>query len=106
MATENRTDYITTYTPSLLEPIARDDQRLALGITGDKLPFKGMDIWRAYEFTWLNSRGKPEVAVADFQIPSKSKNLEYVKEYYLHSWWHIGTSISIFFGLNELLICI
>ena len=31
---------------------------------------------------------------------------EYVKEYYLHSWWHIGTSISIFFGLNELLICI
>lgn len=31
---------------------------------------------------------------------------EYVKNYYLHSWWHIGTSISIFFGLNELLICI
>tara|TARA_Y100000591_G_scaffold271775_1_gene247053 strand:- start:11264 stop:11875 length:612 start_codon:yes stop_codon:yes gene_type:complete len=30
---------------------------------------------------------------------------EYTKQYYLHSWWHIGTGLSIFFGLNELLIC-
>tara|TARA_B100001063_G_scaffold167716_1_gene156764 strand:- start:6535 stop:7152 length:618 start_codon:yes stop_codon:yes gene_type:complete len=29
----------------------------------------------------------------------------HVKPYYLHAWWHVGTSISIFFGLNELLIC-
>ena len=28
-----------------------------------------------------------------------------VKQYHLHAWWHVGTSISIFFGLNELLIC-
>lgn len=26
--------------------------------------------------------------------------------YHLHAWWHMGTGISIFFGLNELLICI
>jgi len=75
MASGERTNYVTTYTPSLLEPIPRDDQRQTLGITGDKLPFNGMDIWRAYEFTWLNISGKPEVAVADFQIPSKSVNL-------------------------------
>ena len=31
---------------------------------------------------------------------------EYVKDYYLHALWHVGTSISIFFGLNELLICV
>ena len=29
----------------------------------------------------------------------------YTKPYYLHAWWHVGTSISIFFGLNELLLC-
>lgn len=31
---------------------------------------------------------------------------DYVKPYYLHAYWHIGTSISIFFGLSELLICV
>ena len=31
---------------------------------------------------------------------------EYVKDYYLHALWHVGTSISIFFGLNELIICV
>lgn len=27
----------------------------------------------------------------------------YVKNYYLHAVWHIGTSISIFFGINSIL---
>ena len=26
--------------------------------------------------------------------------------YHLHAWWHIGTGVSVFFGLNELVICI
>jgi 7-cyano-7-deazaguanine reductase len=34
-----------------------------------------MDIWNAYEFTWLLSNGKPEVALAQFQVPVKSANL-------------------------------
>ena len=25
--------------------------------------------------------------------------------YHLHAWWHIGTGVSIFFGLKEILIC-
>ncbi len=66
MATDNLMEYVTTYTPSLLESVARQQQRQTLGISGDTLPFKGLDIWRAYEFTWLNSSGKPEVVVADF----------------------------------------
>ena len=75
MATDNLMEYVTTYTPSLLESVARQQQRQTLGISGDTLPFKGLDIWRAYEFTWLNSSGKPEVVVADFQIPGKSAQL-------------------------------
>lgn len=69
------TEYVTTYMPSLLESIPRQDQRQTLGITEGALPFKGLDIWRAYEFTWLNTKGKPEVAVAEFQVPGKSAHL-------------------------------
>ena len=76
MAEQDKTqDYVTTYTPSLLESIPRSDQRQTLGITEDALPFKGLDIWNAYEFSWLGSNGKPEVAVVRFQVPGKSLRL-------------------------------
>ena len=70
------TDYVDEYTPSLLCPVPRWDAResLELEALGDEdtsLPFHGTDIWNAYEFTWLNTRGKPEVAVAQLQIPGK-----------------------------------
>ena len=64
----DKTAYISTYTPSLLESIPRKDQRETLGI-GEELPFNGLDIWNAYEFTWLHPSGKPEVAVAQFEVP-------------------------------------
>ncbi len=41
----------------------------------DALPFKGVDVWNAYEFTWLNSKGKPEVATARFRVPGDSPRL-------------------------------
>jgi len=68
-------EYITTYTPSLLESLPRLDKRQTLGITEDSLPFGGIDIWNAYEFSWLNNKGKPEVALARFRVPAKSKML-------------------------------
>ena len=71
----NNQSYITTYTPSLLESIPRQQQRQTLGIAEGALPFKGIDIWNAYEFTWLNAKGKPEVAVAQLQIPGKSSHI-------------------------------
>lgn len=75
MASYEKQDYITTYTPSLLEAIPRRDQRQSLGITEDALPFRGLDIWNAYEFSWLNNKGKPEVAVGEFQVPCTSPQL-------------------------------
>ncbi|MFT7246609.1 MAG: 7-cyano-7-deazaguanine reductase [Candidatus Azotimanducaceae bacterium] len=70
-----KTEYTTTYTPSLLDAVRREKQRASLGITEDALPFRGMDVWNAYEFSWLNTKGKPEIALAQFQIPAKSTNL-------------------------------
>jgi 7-cyano-7-deazaguanine reductase len=65
--------YQAEYTPSLLFPIARQEKRNELGISGS-LPFFGVDIWNAYEVSWLNMRGKPQVAIATFTIPADSPN--------------------------------
>lgn len=70
-----KVEYVTTYNPSLLVTLARSKQRLSLGISDGELPFRGMDMWNCYDFTWLNGKGKPEVAVAEFQIPCSSSNL-------------------------------
>lgn len=68
------TGYISRYDPGLLFPIARSDKRAELGITGS-LPFFGMDVWNAYEVSWLNLRGKPQVAIATLQVPADSPNI-------------------------------
>ena len=47
----------------------------ALDRSGQRLSFQGMDVWNAWEFTWLNSRGKPEVAVARMEVPAASPRL-------------------------------
>jgi len=76
-------DYGTEYDPSLLFPIARAAQRAALGI-GDELPFVGVDFWNAYELSWLDGRGKPRVALAEFRVPATSPNLVESKSFKLY----------------------
>ena len=66
--------YCTQYEPSLLFSIARQEKREELGL-GGTLPFFGMDIWNAYELSWLNMRGKPQVAIAKFMVPADSPNI-------------------------------
>lgn len=89
-----RPPIVTTYTPSLLSSLARDEQRGALGITPDALPFRGVDIWNAYEFTWLNPRGKPEVALARFEIPAASKHIPESKSLKLYLGSYAQTRFS------------
>jgi 7-cyano-7-deazaguanine reductase len=59
------------YAPSSLYPVPRAPQRAALGI-GARLPFGGADLWTAYELTWLDRQGKPQVAIATLGIPVDS----------------------------------
>jgi len=68
------TVYVDQYDPNLLFPIARAPQRLALGLT-DTLPFLGADLWTAFELSWLNLRGKPQVALAHIAVPCESVNI-------------------------------
>lgn len=60
--------------PTLLFPIPRAQGRAELGL-GSGLPFTGMDIWNAYELSWLDARGKPCIAIARIDVPASSPNL-------------------------------
>lgn len=75
--------YQTHYDPSLLFPIARQTKRDELGIHGT-LPFFGVDIWNAYEISWLNLRGKPQVAIASISVPADSPNIIESKSFKLY----------------------
>jgi 7-cyano-7-deazaguanine reductase len=66
--------YIDHYDASLLFPISRAVKRSELGIRGAP-PFMGADMWSAYELSWLNLRGKPQVALAHFVVPCESPNI-------------------------------
>ncbi|GGZ03520.1 NADPH-dependent 7-cyano-7-deazaguanine reductase QueF [Pseudoduganella plicata] len=75
--------YRTDYAPELLFPIPRVGKRDELGLTGT-LPFFGVDIWNAYELSWLNMRGKPQVAIARITVPADSPNIIESKSFKLY----------------------
>lgn len=75
--------YQTHYAPELLFPIARQGKRDELQLSGT-LPFFGVDIWNAYELSWLNMRGKPQVAIATITAPADSPNIIESKSFKLY----------------------
>lgn len=76
--------YPEQYDAGLLYPIPRAANRAPLGIDEGVLPFVGEDEWHAFEVSWLNSRGKPIVAVARFRLPAHSPNLIESKSWKLY----------------------
>ena len=66
--------YADQYDASLLYPLARAAQRTEIGITGQPV-FLGADVWTAYELSWLNLRGKPQVAMGRLIVPCESTHL-------------------------------
>lgn len=77
--------YSNQYDPSLLFPIARSDNRSSLGLNSQSTPpFFGVDIWNAYELAWLNLKGKPQIALAEFIIPADSPNMIESKSFKLY----------------------
>ena len=66
--------YIDKYDASLLFPISRAEKRAELGLL-DAPPFFGADMWTLYELSWLNLRGKPQVALAQVTVPCESPNI-------------------------------
>ncbi|MDB5857398.1 MAG: 7-cyano-7-deazaguanine reductase [Ramlibacter sp.] len=69
-----QTSYPDHYDPSQLYPMARAPKREEIGLAG-ALPFFGADLWTAFELSWLNTRGKPQVAIAHFTVPCETPNI-------------------------------
>lgn len=59
--------YPDRYDPGLLYPVVRQLKRDELGLT-ESLPFHGSDFWNAYEMSWLDNKGKPQVAIGVFEF--------------------------------------
>ncbi|MGY3041091.1 7-cyano-7-deazaguanine reductase [Rhodanobacter sp. TND4EL1] len=77
------TVYADRYDPRLLFPIPRAEKRAEIGV-GEVLPFHGVDIWNAYELSWLDLRGKPQVALAEFHVPAASPHIIESKSFKLY----------------------
>jgi len=94
--------YVDRYDASLLFPIPRADKRGELGISHAP-PFFGADMWTAFELSWLNPRGKPQVALAHFMVPCESPNIIESKSFklYLNSF-----NNSVFADMDAVTTCI
>lgn len=76
--------YPDQYDPGLLFAIPRRAAREQIGIDEAALPFAGHDRWHAYELSWLDAGGLPQVAVATFCVPCTSPNLIESKSFKLY----------------------
>ena len=79
-----KTEYASQYDRTLLQPVPRALNRDGLGITQNQ-PFTiGSDIWTAYEISWLNEKGLPQVAIADIYLDYQGQNLIESKSFKLY----------------------
>jgi len=77
-------EYVSTYTPSLLFPIPRAAKWAELGLSAETLPYKGVDFWNCFELSWLLPSGKPVVAIGEFSIAADSPNIIESKSFKLY----------------------
>ena len=75
--------YVDQYDASLLFPIPRAVKREELGIHGAPI-FFGADLWTAFELSWLNLKGKPQVALAHITVPAESTHIIESKSFKLY----------------------
>lgn len=80
----HETVYVNQYDPALLYPIERHLNWLERGIQRETLPFKGVDIWNAYEISWLDLQGKPCVRIGEFRVPATSTHIIESKSFKLY----------------------
>lgn len=77
------TPVVQDYAPHLLYAIPRQAARYNLGLS-ESLPFHGVDLWHAYEMSWLERSGKPVARVGRFFVPANSPNIVESKSFKLY----------------------
>lgn len=78
-----QTSYPDHYDASLLFPVPRADAREQLPVD-QGLPFVGEDCWTAYELSWLDNNGKPQVRLGEFYFDYDSPNIVESKSFKLY----------------------
>ncbi|QIB64367.1 NADPH-dependent 7-cyano-7-deazaguanine reductase QueF [Kineobactrum salinum] len=73
----------THYSPGLLFPLPRREGRDKLGLA-EPLPFHGVDIWHAYELSWLDNTDRAQVRVGRFAIPANTPMIIESKSFKLY----------------------
>ena len=68
------TVYSERYDPSLLFAVERAPLRAELPGAG-LAQMRGVDLWTAYELSWLDAAGRPQVAIASFTVPADSPRI-------------------------------
>jgi len=84
LALGKTTNYCSQYNPELLQAVPRSLNRDSLDLDANNLPFIGEDVWYGYELSWLNDKGKPVVAVAEFSFSCTSPNIVESKSFKLY----------------------
>jgi len=77
------TDYQSKYSRELLQAVPRSMNREELGCV-ETQPFFGVDIWHAYELSWLNDKGKPIVMLARCCLTCSTPNIIESKSFKLY----------------------
>lgn len=98
-----KVSYDAYYAPNVLCAVARAPKRNEWMCASGALPFSGIDIWNAYEISWLNPQGLPQVAVGVFTVPANSPYLIESKslKLYLNS-----LNQTIFAAQDDVTVCI
>lgn len=94
--------YINEYDKNLLFPIPRKVKRDEISVS-EPPPFVGFDGWNAYELSWLDERGKPQVAIGHILIDCLSKNIIESKSFKLYLNSFNNTKVSSIQKLEELI---
>jgi 7-cyano-7-deazaguanine reductase len=67
--------YPQQYDPSVLVAVPRHLNREQYNIEEQNLPFEGIDVWHAYEFSFLTLKGAPVVGLLKITYPCNNKFL-------------------------------
>lgn len=95
------TAYTDQYDPALLFPISRAKAR-ASGQRDNF--FMGVDLWTAYEISWLNPQGIPQVVIGEFWFPCDSQSIVESKSFKLYLNSLIQTQYSDRETVRQLLV--
>jgi 7-cyano-7-deazaguanine reductase len=70
-----KSEYKFEYNPNLLVAVPRQENRNHIGINSSNLPFIGVDVWNAYEWSCLTTNGLPVTGILKLRYSCNSESI-------------------------------